>query len=47
VKDEQVNGVGQSSSYGKIVAVTEVPYLVKNLKGEETGDVRTCIKIDH
>lgn len=47
VRDDQVNGIGQASMYGKLKAVTEVPYEVLNRKGEATGEVRTCIKIDH
>ena len=47
VRDDQVNGIGQATMYGKFKSVTEVPYNVRNVKGEETGAVRTAIRIDH
>lgn len=47
VLDEQVNQIGQLSSYGKFQKVMEVPYDVRDRKGEPTGEVRTAIRIDH
>jgi hypothetical protein len=46
ILDEQVNQIGQASSYGKYQSVQEVSYPVYDRKGEVVSE-RTCIRIDH
>jgi hypothetical protein len=47
ILDEQVNQVGQMSSYGKAQRIIEVPYPKQNFRGEPTGETNICIRIDH
>lgn len=46
ILDEQVNQIGQATAYGKIKAVSEIEYRVKD---EDTGKsvLRSAIRIDH
>ena len=49
ILDEQVNQIGQINKYGKIKAVTEIPY--EAVKRDGDGNLktvaRTAIRIDH
>jgi hypothetical protein len=47
ILDEQVNQIGQSTAYGKAKRIVEVAYPKQNFKGEPTGEMNVCIRIDH
>jgi hypothetical protein len=47
VKDEQVNQIGQATSYGKAQKIMEIAYPEMTLDGKPTGKFNTCLRVDH